>query len=91
MNSMNISLPDTVKAIVYKQVVERGDGSRSEYPRGLFRDWDRQHLRGLLLAGAESPLLREATPEFFSGLRQRVRQAVNIAPRKTEARRKKGP
>ena len=55
MTTMNISLPETLKSFVDRQVVERGYGTSSEYVRDLIRkDQDRQHLRGLLLAGAAS-------------------------------------
>ncbi len=55
MSTMNISLPDTLKAFVDEQVCERGYGSSSEYVRELIRsDQDRRHLRGLLLQGAAS-------------------------------------
>ena len=54
MTTMNISLPDTLKAFVDEQVHQRGYGTSSEYVRELIRkDQDRLHLRGLLLAGAE--------------------------------------
>ena len=51
---MNISLPETLKSFVDEQVSGRGYSSSSEYVRELLlKDQDRQHLRGLLLEGAE--------------------------------------
>ena len=55
MTTMNISLPDSLKAFVDEQVSQRGFGTSSEYVRELIRrEQDRQHLRGLLLAGGAS-------------------------------------
>lgn len=74
---MNISLPDTLKSFVDEQASQCGYGTGSEYMRELIRrDRDCQHLRGLLLAGAASPSVQEATPAYFDGLRQRVRGAA---------------
>lgn len=86
MRTMNISLPDTLKFFVDEQVSQRGYGTSSEYVRELIRrDQDRQHLRGLLLAGAASPSVQEATPAYFDGLRQGIRGAVQ-AQRKNSTR-----
>ena len=53
MGTMNISLPDTLKAFVDEQVAQRGYGTSSEYVRELIRrDQDRVQLKELLLAGA---------------------------------------
>jgi len=73
MGTMNISIPDTLKAYVDDQVAERGYGTSSEYIRELIRmDQDRQHLRGLLLAGAESQPGPAVDAAYFSELRKRV-------------------
>lgn len=75
MSTMNISLPDTLKGFVDDQVSQRGFGSSSEYVRELIRkDQDRAQLRNLLLEGAESPVVSEADPNYFDGLRDRIRQ-----------------
>lgn len=77
MSTMNISLPEALKSFVDEQVSQRGYGTSSEYLRELIRrDQDRQHLRGLLLAGAASPSVREASPDYFEGLRQRIQAAA---------------
>jgi antitoxin ParD1/3/4 len=75
MRTMNISLPDSLKSFVDEQVSTRGYGSSSEYVRELIRrDLDRQHLRGLLLEGADSAPTEVADAGYFEGLRERVRQ-----------------
>ncbi|MDH1211826.1 type II toxin-antitoxin system ParD family antitoxin [Pseudomonas chengduensis] len=57
MSTMNISLPDALKSFFDEQVSQRGYGTSSEYVRELIRkDQDRQHLRGLLLAGSAATL-----------------------------------
>ncbi len=73
MSTMNISLPDQLKAFVDEQVGQRGYGTSSEYVRELIRkDQDRQMLRGLLLAGAASEPAAPADGAFFDALRERV-------------------
>ena len=77
MGTMNISLPDALKAFVDEQVRQRGYGTSSEYLRELIRkDQDRQHLRGLLLAGVASPLAAPMEAATFEGLRARVRRSA---------------
>jgi antitoxin ParD1/3/4 len=75
---MNISLPDSLKAFVEEQVAEKGYGTSSEYVRELIRrDQDRQHLRSLLIDGAQSPPGGPADATYFSALRDRVRADVD--------------
>jgi antitoxin ParD1/3/4 len=75
MTTMNISLPEPLKAFVDEQV-KRGYGTSSEYIRELIRkDQDRLQLRELLLEGAASPKGAPADKAYFSGLRERVRRA----------------
>lgn len=75
MGTMNISLPDSLRSFVDKQVSERGYGTSSEYVRELIRrDQDRQHLRALLLEGAASAPTAPVDAGYFEGLRERVRQ-----------------
>ncbi len=74
MSTMNISLPETLKAFVDEQVARRGYGTSSEYVRELIRDdQDRQLMRGLLLQGASSAPTEPVDGAYFDGLRQRVR------------------
>lgn len=78
MTTMNISLPDTLKAFVDGQVEDRGYGTSSEYVRELIRkDQDRQNLRALLLAGAASQPGKTADSAYFDGLRNRVCQSAS--------------
>jgi len=73
---MNISLPDALKSFVDDQVSHRGYSTSSEYVRELIRkDQDRQHLRGLLLVGAESASTAPVDGDYFESLRARVRAA----------------
>jgi antitoxin ParD1/3/4 len=76
MSTMNISLPDQLKAFVDEQVSQRGYGTSSEYVRELIRkDQDRLQLRVLLMAGAASKPTAAVGEAYFEGLRQRVRAA----------------
>lgn len=76
MSTMNISLPDSLKAFVDEQVSQRGYGTSSEYVRELIRrDQDRMQLRSLLLAGASSAPTVPASDAYFESLRERVRGA----------------
>ncbi len=73
MTTMNISLPDALKAFVDTQVSDHGYGTSSEYIRDLIRkDQDRQVMRQLLLEGASSPPTGEAGQAYFAKLRERV-------------------
>jgi antitoxin ParD1/3/4 len=73
MGTMNISLPDTLREFVDQQVAQGSYGTSSEYLRDLIRrDRDRLHLRGLMLAGADSPVSGEADTAYFKGLRDRA-------------------
>ncbi|WP_420145635.1 ribbon-helix-helix domain-containing protein [Sphingobium sp.] len=73
MTTMNISLPETLKAFVDQQVTGRGFGTSSEYMRDLIRkDQDRQALRTLLLDGAASAPTDAADATYFDMLRDRV-------------------
>ena len=76
MSTMNVSLPEALKAFVEDQVSARGYGTSSEYVRELIRkDQDRQRLRALLLEGASSPQAATADADYFDRLRGRVREA----------------
>ncbi|MCK9260863.1 MAG: type II toxin-antitoxin system ParD family antitoxin [Azoarcus sp.] len=82
MSTMNISLPESLKSFVDEQVSERGYGTSSEYVRALIRkDQDRQHLRGLLLAGAATAPTSPADSAYFESLRDRVRKTAKSVSR----------
>jgi antitoxin ParD1/3/4 len=73
MSTMNISLPDSLRAFVDEQVAQRGYGTSSEYVRELIRrDQERIHLRNLLLAGAASAPGTPADGAYFDALRKRI-------------------
>ncbi|AJR23380.1 MULTISPECIES: ribbon-helix-helix domain-containing protein [Sphingobium] len=75
MSTMNISLPDALKAFVDQQVNMRGYGTSSEYVRELIRkDQDIQRLREMLLDGGSSEASAPADAGYFQGLRDRVAQ-----------------
>jgi len=83
MSTMNISLPDTLKAFVDEQVSQRGYGTSSEYVRDLIRrDQDRQHLRALMLAGAATTPAAPANGAYFDDLRNRVRKGAKAGTRR---------
>ncbi len=71
MATMNISLPDSMKAFVDSHVAEAGYGTSSEYVRDLIRrDQERQQLRNALLAGASADVVAEADAVYFKQLRK---------------------
>lgn len=73
MSTMNVSLPDALRAFVEEQVVQRRYGTTSEYIRDLIRrDQDRQNLRDLLLAGVASGPGPIAGRQYFDDLRAEV-------------------
>jgi antitoxin ParD1/3/4 len=75
MSTMNISLPEQLKAFVDEQVTGGGYSTSSEYVRELIRrERDRLHLRNLLLEGARSPAVGEADDAYFERWRERVRR-----------------
>ena len=72
---MNISLPESLKSFVDRQVASRGYGTSSDYVRELIRrDRDRQRLRGLLLDGADSTPAATADRAWFDRLRERTQR-----------------
>lgn len=74
MSTMNISLPDTLKAFVDEQVDQGGYSTSSEYVRTLIRkDQERLRLRTLLLDGAASTPSAPVDAGYFDALRERVR------------------
>ncbi len=70
MATMNISLPDDLKAFVDAQVAEHAYGSTSEYLRDLIRKQrDTAKLRAMLLEGFNSGPGQVADDAFFAELR----------------------
>lgn len=74
MATMNISLPDELKAFVDQQVAELAYGSVSEYLRELIRrQRDTENLRSALLEGVSSGPATPMEPDFFDRMRERAR------------------
>ncbi len=72
MSTMNISLPEGLKAFVDEQVAERGFATSSEYIRDLIRrELEHQKFRGLIQEGLDSP---SAGPPDFEALRDGIRR-----------------
>ncbi|PZQ64202.1 MAG: type II toxin-antitoxin system ParD family antitoxin [Phenylobacterium zucineum] len=75
MSTMNISLPEALKAFVDEQVADKGYSTSSEYVRELIRrERDKEKLRKLLLDGAASPITGVADAAYFDDLRRQVRE-----------------
>jgi len=75
MSTMNISLPETLKAFVDRQVAKAGYGTSSEYVRELIRrDRERIRLRDLLLDGALSKPAGVADTKYFASLRSAIKK-----------------
>ena len=75
MSTMNISLPDSMKAYVDQRVSQEGYGTSSEYVRELIRrDKDRSQLRAMMLKGLESPITGQADAAYFQSLHKRAEQ-----------------
>lgn len=77
MATMNISLPDDLKAFVDAQVAEQGYGSTSEYLRELIRQNRRaqaaETLRKLIAEGLASGSAGEVTADTFEQMRDELR------------------
>lgn len=78
MATMNISLPDDLKAFVDAQVTEHAYGSTSEYLRELIRQNRRaqaaETLRKLIAEGMASGPATPQESDFFDKMRERARQ-----------------
>lgn len=71
MTTMNISLPDGLKAFVDERVQSEGFGTSSEYVRALIRrDKDRAQFREHLLAGVRSGVAATMDASYFATLRR---------------------
>ena len=94
MTTMNISLPDEMKAFVDAQVADRRYGNASEYMRDLIRrDLSREQFRTAILAGLESGPAVEWTPARFDELRAEIAhvEAAGTLTAKVSAQRKARP
>lgn len=74
MSTMNISLPDELKAFVDHRIQTEGYGSSSEYMRELIRrDRDRAQFRQYLLDGVDAKPIGRMDAAYFAGLRRRLK------------------
>lgn len=74
MSTMNISLPDELKAFVDARIQAEGYGSSSEYMRELIRrDRDRTQFRQYLLEGVNSKPVGKMDAAYFAALRRQVK------------------
>jgi len=78
MNTMNIAIPEQLKAFVQSQVERRGYSSVSEYVRDLIRgDQEQQTIANLeaeILKGLESGQSTPMTQEDGQSIRHEVRR-----------------
>ena len=76
MTTMNISLPDEMKAFVEEQIKQGGYSTASEYLRDLIRDAQKRaaqdRLEELLLEGLDSGPATPMTKEDWQGLHREL-------------------
>ncbi|WP_445638040.1 Putative addiction module antidote protein, CopG/Arc/MetJ family [Nostoc sp. DSM 114161] len=81
MKSINISLPDTMRAYIEEQVAQGGYSSVSEYFRELVRQDQKQRakerLETMLLEGLNSGDATEMTVKDWEDIRQTIRERIN--------------
>jgi antitoxin ParD1/3/4 len=74
MTTLTISLPDSLKEFIEREVQTKGYGNVSEYVRGLLRDAQAKEadarLEALLIEGLSSGKDIPLTKEFWSELKQ---------------------
>lgn len=83
MTTMNISLPDEMKAFVEAQMAQEGYASASEYLRTLIRDAQKRQARQALEAkfreamesGPATPMTREDWDQLERNVRERQHRA----------------
>lgn len=73
MSTMNVSLPEALRAFVDRKVRSGAYGTSSEYVRELIReDRARDALRRALVAGLESGRVGRADTAYWSRKRRRL-------------------
>jgi antitoxin ParD1/3/4 len=86
METMNIALPESMKAFVQQQVAAGGYSSVSEYVRDLIRADERrraeERIDALLLEGLSSGESIEATPEYWEAKRRKLSERLSKANQK---------
>ena len=78
MTTLNISLPESLKAFVQEQATQEGYGTVSEYLRAIIRDLQKRKaqkaaLDARLLDGVRSPTVR-MTKKRWQELEQRIKK-----------------
>jgi antitoxin ParD1/3/4 len=88
MTTMNISLPDEMKAFVETEMAHEGYASASEYLRALIRDAQKRRakreleakFREALESGPATPMIREDWDELERNVWERHRQGQAEKP-----------
>jgi antitoxin ParD1/3/4 len=74
MTTLTISLPDSLKNFIEREVQSKGYGNVSEYVRGLLRDAQAKEadarLEALLIEGLTTGEDIPLSPDFWSELKQ---------------------
>jgi len=74
MTTLTISLPDSLKDLIDREVKTKGYGNVSEYVRGLLRDAQAKEadarLEALLIEGLTTGEDIPLSPDFWSELKQ---------------------
>jgi antitoxin ParD1/3/4 len=74
MTTLTISLPDSLKEFIEREVQTKGYGNVSEYVRGLLRDAQAKEadarLEALLIEGLTTGEDIPLSPDFWSELKQ---------------------
>ncbi len=85
MTTMNISLPDEMRAFVEEQLKSGGYSTASEYVRELIREAQKAkaqaRLEALLLEGLDSGEPVKITPEFWKERRQEFERRIQARAR----------
>jgi antitoxin ParD1/3/4 len=78
MTTMNISLPDSMRAFIEQKIAQGGYSTASEYVRQLVREDQKraaqERLEALLIDGLDSGPSHEMTKNDWEELRRRVWQ-----------------
>lgn len=81
MSSMNISLPEPMRAFVEEQVKQKGYSTASEYIRHLIRteqeNFESKRLETLLLEGLDSGDKIEISEEWWENKREELIQRLH--------------
>ena len=88
MTTMNISVPDEMKAFVEAQMAQEGYASASEYLRALIREAQKRQakqaleakFREALESGPATPMTRDDWEELERNVWERYRQAQATQP-----------